>query len=214
MTDTSQTTKVIEVLDENGKISLRLSQLNGLNHGPMEIYKDGQLIQKILFSMGVKEGLSTVYDSHGDIQAEFMYSQDKLNGESRMYNNGNVMSLMNYQNNELQGEVINCDAAGNRVFKAHYKQGKLDGEMIAYFDTGEPSRVSEYKGNRLHGFVTTFYPNGVRQEQKYYENDKLEGRAITFNQSGDVRQVAHYKEGLLLGPPSEFDDDGKILKAS
>ena len=89
------------------------------------------------------------------------------------YNNGNIESIVNYNNGVRDGEA-----------KFYWKDGKIKREL-SYFN------------GRVDGLVSNYDENGVLREMFSIVNSKREGPTSYFDSSGTYINDVFYTEGYL-----------------
>jgi len=103
------------------------------------------------------------------------------------YNNGNIMSII------------------------HYNNGVRDGEAISYLKDGTIKQELTYFNGRVEGLVSNYDENGVLREMFNILDGKREGPASYFDSASIFIKDVFYAEGYLdiekeLLTYSKFDD--------
>ena len=89
------------------------------------------------------------------------------------YSNGNIKSIVNYNN------------------------GVRDGDAKFYWEDGKLKRELSYFNGRVDGLVSEYDENGTLREMFNIVNGKREGPASYFDSSGNFINDVFYKEGYL-----------------
>ena len=114
---------------------------------------------------------------------EGTFKEVKKNGEFiSYYNDGKILSRINYIQNILDGNWIEFYRNGNLLIKKIYKNGELEGEYIDYYSFGQILSRRFYVNNKLDGIYEEFYKNGQLHIKKNYKEDLLEGEYIVYHE--------------------------------
>ncbi len=110
-----------------------------------------------------------------------------------------VDSLITYYNN------------GNIKSIVHYNNGVRDGEAISYRKNGKIKQELSYFNGRVEGLVSNYDENGVLREMFNIVEGKREGPVSYFDSAGIFIKDVFYTEGYLdieeeLLTYSKFDD--------
>lgn len=99
--------------------------LHGKKHGLYTLYyPNGEIVEQGSFYEDLFDGDWRYYDDRGVLIGEGHF--DKGNGVQMGYNpNGNMIRIVHYQNNQLQGEDIELNAEGDTLKVTVYDQGRI-----------------------------------------------------------------------------------------
>jgi antitoxin component YwqK of YwqJK toxin-antitoxin module len=126
-------------------------------------------------------GKLACYFENGNIEAEAVLIDGKFNGpEYYYYENGNKRSLMNYRNDNPEGEVKIWNEDGSLSFDGLYKEGLLyknkkpfGGTIKSYFNDGQIQEERQYKEGMRHGTEKRWTKDGKLISEFQYNADKL-----------------------------------------
>ncbi len=133
---------------------------------------------------GELEGESTEYFENGKTETVEYYSNNKINGTSKMYSDDGV----------LWQEYV-------------HKKGKLM-EYRAYRKNGE--KICDNKINGKNFSVVLYHPNGIKRREGKVSDGELEGPWKDYNSYGVLFREANYKEGQYDGKYTEYYANGKV----
>lgn len=121
------------------------------------------------------------------------------NGPIKNYdNNGNLKTLVNYDNGIKEGISYIFYPNGQVMLEMPYRQGKREGESHKYYEDGSLYAVTPYTDDELSGVRRTYYnAGGLKAEIPYFKS--LPGLGLKeYDQKGTLKQlpliIAH-KEG-------------------
>jgi antitoxin component YwqK of YwqJK toxin-antitoxin module len=76
---------------------------------------------------GKKEGYKREYDAAGILLADYNYTMDNLEGQTKKYyEDGSIQMIANYSNNKQEGEtkIFSNNNSDNPIYIDIYKNGK------------------------------------------------------------------------------------------
>ena len=100
----------------------------------------------------------------------------------KFYNDGKLLSRVNYFDNKLNGVWLEYYRNGNLLSKKIFKNNLLNGIYIDYYSFGQILSKRFYINNKLEGKYEEFYKNGQLHIIKNYENNILEGEFISYHE--------------------------------
>lgn len=103
---------------------------------------------------------------NGKIEYKEMYEDNIKNGESVMY----------YPNGQIK-------SIGNNI------NGQIEGEVITYYENGTILSKQNYIGGSVEGEVVTYYPNGKMQSKVQFKNGQPIGNFIFYTETGEMKTL-------------------------
>lgn len=138
---------------------------NGNPHGFWIVYENGIKVEEGEYIHGLKTGTWKAY-----------------------YSNGNIKSIITYQN------------------------GKPDGYACFYYENGKKSEEGIWKENKWVGDYKYYYQNGnPAYEWKYSENGKRTGVQKYYHENGKIMIEGEWVEGKENGTIREYDKNGNLI---
>lgn len=162
-----------------------------------------------------KNGVSSSFDSLGNLMGSALYKLDTLlatgfvlaNGiyDSTWiyyYPNGQKSASGKYKNGIKVGEWIYFNELGNPIQKGKYRKGIIDGEWIWLFDNGQIKRKENYLGGRREGLSIEYDSLGNKITEGNYINDIQDGD--WFYEKNNLTEVGFFKMGSKEGEWKHF----------
>ena len=171
-------------------------------------YPNGQLIEKISYKDGRKNGKFTGYYENGQTKHIRTYKDDKLEGKFADYTeSGQILRKQNYVNDLLDGSSKEWYLNGEVKVKTSYKVGKLDGGFMSYDSLGRKVTKGEYEMGLKAGDWLTWYPSGKKKERSSYFSGKANGPYTLWDEIGRIIKEGEYSNDLKHGVWITFDPD-------
>ncbi|WP_435624875.1 toxin-antitoxin system YwqK family antitoxin [Flagellimonas sp.] len=112
----------------------------------------GQLIEKIGFVNGKRQGLALKWHSNGLISSEKYYQENRLEGTTKTWwPNGQQSTESNYSNRQRHGIQKKWYPSGQIARIMRFNQGKEEGLQQAWLQTGKLYANYEAKNGRFFG---------------------------------------------------------------
>lgn len=109
----------------------------------------------------------------------------KMTGEwKEYYVTGELMSVLNYNNDQLQGKAKDYHKNGKLKFEGNYINGALEGEVKYYFENGNLAAVENYKNGNYDGQRKSYYESGSLKFMENWSNDEKIGRTTYYFENG------------------------------
>ena len=215
------TTKKIEVYEtgkkndewityeKNGDVYYQFWDLDSLVSEYADLhYPNGQLIEKISYKDGLKNGKFTGYYENGQTKHIRTYKDDKLEGKFADYTeSGQILRKQGYVNDLLDGPSKEWYLNGEVKVKTAYKQGKLDGDFMSYDSLGRKVTKGEYEMRLKAGDWLAWYPSGKKKERSSYFSGKANGPYTLWDEEGRIIKEGEYSDDLKHGVWITFDPD-------
>lgn len=174
-------------------------------------------------------------DEQGRLIGRSWLRQGLLHGRmERLWTNGKLQLVANYDTGLLDGLLCQFDEDGNPIQVAAYVQGKQHGQTrvfvkgrcvseqlfsdgeangptVTYDDAGQPSAKMNFLNGQINGPVTFFHETRVIR-QAYYQSSLLEGEVSDFDRDGGLVQVATYHANMLQGPLRRYWPGGALME--
>jgi antitoxin component YwqK of YwqJK toxin-antitoxin module len=206
--------------DQAGDTTDKISYLFGKKNGYYYKYKKDPssglyLYSKELFAGDRKEGTGYIYFPDGKVQQSITFNSGKREGLSKEYDrNGNVISLMEYNNDFLVSrEKINRTDIN----------GLKQGEWIEFYPNGGKKSEKTYRDDQLHGYykeydarvvlvLTMLYENGSIVKSNVEDQPDIE-MINKYDADNKLIYSGPYRSNVPVGVHREFGKDGKISNA-
>ena len=173
-------------------------------------YPNGQLIEKISYKEGRKNGKFTGYYESGQTKYIRTYKDDKLEGKYADYTeSGQILLKQSYANDLLDGASKEWYLNGEVKVKTSYTAGKLNGGFMSYDSLGRKETKGEYDMGLKTGDWLTWYPSGKKKERLSYFSGKANGMYSLWDEEGRIIKEGEYSNDLKHGVWITFDPDLK-----
>ena len=132
-----------------GKWYWKNTPFNGYS---VKFHPNGQLMERISFYQGKKEGVARQWSRNGVLRVEQFYQQNKLVKKYRSWwENGNLASEVSYVNGLRNGIAKEWYPNGQLAKERQLKAGKEDGLQKAWLQSGVLYVNYEAKHGRIYG---------------------------------------------------------------
>ncbi len=162
-----------------------------------------------------KNGVSSTYDSLGNILGSELYKLDTLVAKGFIlssgiydsswiyfYPNSQKAASGKYKNGIKVGEWIYFNELGNPIQKGKYRKGIIDGNWIWYYNNGQIKREENYLGGRREGVSIEYDSLGNKITEGNYINDIQDGD--WFYEKNNLTEVGFFKMGSKEGEWKHF----------
>lgn len=120
----------------NGELTQIITYKDGIQDGPFSSYKKHQLLLTCHYLNGVKNGGECAFDTKGNPLIYTEYINGIKNGKQITYQEGIMVSLINYINDIKEGSFMDYFPNGMMRQTGIYKNDKLDGIVTIFNDKG------------------------------------------------------------------------------
>lgn len=147
---------------------------------------------------GRLHGTTKEYFETGELKAEIVYKDGKLESKREFLRNGKL-------SNELR-------ITGGKKYET----------QIQYYPTGELFRERSLVNGVLEGLETDYYQNGKKKAERRYENGRKEGNSKGYHNNGNlqgdweflngvpVKATIYYRTGEKWLVHDAFDEQGNL----
>ncbi len=206
--------------DMAGDTTEKISYMYGKKNGYYYKYKKepftGLYIEsKELYAGDKKEGTAYVFFPDGNIKQTIPYSDNKIDGLSKEYDQeGNIITLLEYNNDRLiSRERI------NRIDNNGLKQGTWK----EFFTNGNLKKEENYRDNLLHGYYREYNSSGQIIFTLLYDNGAIVQSANTddteinitnrYDEENRLVYSGPYRNDVPVGVHREYGSDGSVIKS-
>ncbi len=135
----------------------------------------------------------------------------KKHGKFKVLNEvGNVTGILEFKDDELDGEQKYFNDKGILIETKFYKLGKLDGVKTTYFSNGSLETVENYKEGVLEGLSTSYHINGGKDCEINFSKGERNGTLNCYYIDGTKKNEIYFKDGKLDGDYIQYDENGQI----
>lgn len=180
--------------------------------GSAEVFdRCGNLIDKLNYSKGLREGSGTSYYSSGKKELTYSYKAGQRDGEFiEYYESGVVHETYQYKEGELEGPFREYYADGKLKIAGNYIKGDVDGEWKYYHSNGILEKTGFYKAGLAIGEWLYYTPQNVISEKRNFNAQGNWHGESTVYHLGIPHYVRTFKNDLLT-KLVYYDKNGKIL---
>ena len=181
-----------------------------------------------------KEGKYYKWDLNGDLSAEENYKHEKLDGECRYWDNGQLSFIQSYKNGQTSRSVkfyLNGDGAinwdityidgkkrsekrwfsnGQLSLEKYYKDGLTEGLCRTWYKNGQLENEWNCKANKLDGPYRTWYENGQLDTEKHYKDNKDDGLFRRWYRNGQLHSERNYINDCVEGVEKGWHENGQL----
>lgn len=183
----------------------------GENNGDfLFLNSDGGISILGQFKNGLKVGKWVFFTVGGDTLKCINYSDDKFNGEYKIYNNGLLSEKGYSKDGFLEGTVLGFYPDQSIKSRINFIQDKRTGTANFYYTHGQISAEENYIDGELTGVYKEFHVNGNPSVISNYTSGKLEGNYKVYFNDGTLSRELNYKDGIIEGKYQSFHRNGKL----
>jgi len=211
-----------------------------LHGAETNFYPDGKTQGIVFYDHGKLEGMKKLWDAQGNLLEEANYVQGKLNGRffqkmpdgreivftyrnnfkngpHEVYyppvQNGRKIKAVeaNFENDQLQGLVVEYTDRGVKVAETPYEQGVKEGRAKVHGADGKVVTAVDWVNNQQEGFVIQYFPTGAIARETPYLANKKEGDEKTYHENGSLASVVHYHNDGLDGLSQSWNLEGILV---
>ena len=226
----------------NGKDKSLVSYVDGKRHGLEVSWHDNtQKASEINHMAGIRDGSAISWDAVGNKISEGDYKNGKINKNTvwtfhenkvmasmalmvagvkegsfqAWHSNGNKSDLVNYKEDNMDGQRTQWHQNNIKAELSNYVAGKLDGEVNRWDEQENLIEKANYllgvKGNSVTNIYAT---SGNLLEKKLYENDILNGQTSIWFETGERSKEINYLNGEIDGQNNAWNIDGNFILKS
>lgn len=152
--------------DPPGEVRLRMSFINGLKHGPAEVFEKGCLLSRLSYGGDVLDGLVTVEQAPGvPAAADIPFAGGAISGQA-LYRDpaGREVRREQWQGGQRQGLQQDRDPGGRLMAERRFTAGRLDGAETVFDPSAsgpvdQPRQIHWWQAGKLVG-QQLFGPKG------------------------------------------------------
>lgn len=149
------------IYGQDGALTQRASYLDGMLHGPMQVYQDGTLQMEANYDRGLLHGRQQLYDEMGRLTASLPFVAGKREGLANFF-----------------------DQQGRKIREATYRRGKLDGDLIDFDENGGKRSLTQFRAGKREGEMISYYPNGAVRKSWLHLDDNPVGAPRWYDEMG------------------------------
>jgi len=199
---------------DNGKPYILTNSKNDAYDGEYKYFiKKGGLKQKKQFKDGNLDGKYLAFFDVGEslIEYEADYIDDEIDGDFKeYYANGDLFSVMNFENNERNGKETQYYWNKQVSMEASYKDDKLNGPYLTYHPSGNKKEIGQSVDGFFNGPWQLYYDNGILNAEYSYNNGSLDDIYKTYDTDGKLTSEFQYRKGEIISYKF-YDKSGNIL---
>jgi antitoxin component YwqK of YwqJK toxin-antitoxin module len=167
---------------------------------------------------GVKDGEARSYYETGELCAEFLYKDGKINSLLKEYwEDGGLKSTCNVVYGKIEGELRNYHSNGNLWVIENYITSGRNGEYREYWEDGTIKFMFNFVDGKTEGEGNEFYEDGQIKQKANYNNGELNGLYQTWfrahpDVNPNISEEITFKDGKKDGPYKHYNSDGIVIK--
>ncbi|MEE3196346.1 MAG: hypothetical protein VX260_05255, partial [Candidatus Neomarinimicrobiota bacterium] len=174
-------------------------------------YPNGQLIEKISYKKGLKDGKFTGYYESGATKYKKKYTDDKPDGKWQFYTaGGDKNEVQIYAEGKKVEEWFRIDEKGDTYYQ-YWDQDSLISEYAdLHYSNGQLIEKISYKKGLKDGKFTGYYPSGKVEYVKRYEEDKPMGEWKFVKEDGTTKKIEQYEMGKKNEEWITYEENGDV----
>ncbi len=222
----------VEIFDPSGYCVEKIGYINGEKEGTAIAYwKPDQLKYNEEYRKGALME-AKYFNPLGEIVGKI----DQGSGVQAVFEDGFLLSLIDYQSGFIKGRVQNFDHEGNLISLFHIDNNMKHGDEWEYYPPKEgalqPKLYLQWHEDTIQGIVKTWHKNGVIESQREIRDNKKHGLSFAWSNEEELLLVEEYENDRLIkgsyfkkgeknpiskvengkGVVTFFDEQGRALK--
>jgi antitoxin component YwqK of YwqJK toxin-antitoxin module len=190
---------------------------NGKRQGVWsKIYSNGNIRYKGLFIHGKENGVFKYYPITGGNQsiATREYTDQTDIALVKFFSKKGILeSTGKMKGKKRIGEWKYFFKDGKTILSIeNYLDGLLDGEVKIFYKSEKLTEIAHYKKGKLNGRRIRYSDDGKETENLSFKDDVMHDPAILYNPDGTVFAKGNYENGIKSGT-WEFNMDGEMVKS-
>jgi uncharacterized protein len=216
----------------SGKKDIESTYSDGLLNGYYKKhYSNGKINAEGWYVNGKQQGKWYYWYPDGSLKETMEFLNDELNGYSESYapdqkiqfssyyKNGNIKSLISFDNDS--NEINNITFDGTKDYTLYYFDKKirangnfncnsLNSKFSFFNKEGKLETETNYLNDQKDGSYISFYPDGSKKREGFYEEGKMSGLWKYYNEQGKLIKKGFYKNDETDSIWTSYYPDGKI----
>lgn len=140
----------------------------------------------------------------------FISCNQQVEVKKDYWDNGNLKSVLRYQDGQLNGLCEWYLVSGKRQMEVPYKDNKMDGLLRRWYENGNIMEESWYKEGIQDSISRNYSLKGILVEEGYYVDGKLNGEYKRWYENGQVFQEGQFVDDMMDGSWLIFYADGSL----
>lgn len=158
------------------------------------------------------EGVTKEYYDSGELKAEIVYKQGKVESQKEFLKNGRLERETRYLDDKKHETRIEYYSTGELFRERQLIDGILEGIEKEYYQNGKLKAERNYQNGKRHGSAVGYYANGNLKGDWEFDAG-VPVKATIFFSSGEkwLEHTDFDKEGRLNGISKEYDKKGNFV---
>ncbi len=137
-----------------------------------------------------KHGAYFSYYASGQVLEERNYTNDVLNGESRVYfENGKLDYVENHINGVYEGLYQKYFPTGQLSNEGQYVNNEMTGLWYRWYEDGQLREEVTFSANNENGPFKEYHPNGqLDTEGNYINGENEQGELLIHDENGELSE--------------------------
>jgi antitoxin component YwqK of YwqJK toxin-antitoxin module len=149
-----------------------------------------------LFLSCNRDGYVIKEDSRGNLISILHYKNNKLDGNATFYHeNGRIESIVQYKEYSNHGSWVKYYENGKIMSICKYENGLLNGNYFSFFDNGKISKFEKYIKDNINSSSYEWYESGNLKEYRNWCFNSPCGKQVYFYDNKKKKSIMHYNEG-------------------
>ena len=136
---------------------------------------------------------TTKNESSSDNKSEELKVLRKVNEEISKFMLDN--NIATEEENYKDGKVTTWYENGQIMSEVNYKDGKEDGKVTTWHENGQKRLEGNYKDGKVDGKLTWWDENGQIEGEGNYKDGKEDGKFTSWDENGQINAELNYKDG-------------------
>lgn len=152
---------------------------------------------------GSDDNIVREYFANGKVKTEITVLDSLRHGPTKNYDQeGNLLSIVNYENNVRNGTVTNYYVPSGIVSSTfEYVDGVKQGDEIWFYESGKDYRVTPYVDGKMNGIQKYYYESGALMAEVPYKDNQPGKGLKEYEENGtlitDYPSIVITKEDYL-----------------
>ncbi len=165
----------------------------------------------VLSFVSYAQRIDKLYYEDGSIKAEGILENGIKSGHWHFYYpSGELSSIENYRENQLDGTIKYFDDQANLIAIEFWNLGVQQDSSIYFYPNGKVEKRGVFEDGLYEGKWKFFYNNGNLKRTGSYSDGLPVGKWTFYNEKGILIQEGHFEHGLEEGEWKFYGDFGDL----
>jgi antitoxin component YwqK of YwqJK toxin-antitoxin module len=199
------------IVSQMEKGLLNQTDENGLKQGHWQkVYDNGNIAYDVFFKNNEPTGIFKRFHKNGNVESVLIYQENSQSAKAEIYDENGVLTASGKYLGKEKDSIWNYYNTEKRIIRTEeYHHGKLNGKSTIFYKDGAVYDEKNYRNGKEDGLWTEYYINGNKLLQVKLTEGKRNGTYTKYYTSGETEIKGNYLNDLPEGTWEYFSEKGK-----